>query len=263
MPNNSGGIMKLISWNVNGLRSHMKKGAWKWIRAQKPDVICLQELKAKPEQLTEAQMKTFQGYTVVWNPAERPGYSGVATMVSSKTKEATVGFGVPKFDIEGRVIQTRFDDFVLLNVYFPSGTTGMVRVKFKLEFYEALLKHINKLHAAGDKIIITGDFNTAHNEIDLARPKENQKTSGFMPEERAMLGRYFEADLVDTFRTLYPDKQQFSWWTSRFATARKNNIGWRIDYFLVSKNLFPKVKAVTIFDKVQGSDHCPVMLELK
>jgi len=255
--------MKLVSWNVNGLRSHMKKGAWKWIRAQKPDVICLQELKAKPEQLTAAQMKNFDGYTVVWNPAERPGYSGVATMVSAKTKEDTIGFGVPKFDVEGRVIQTRFDDFVLLNVYFPSGTTGMVRVKFKLEFYEALLEYLNKLHRAGDKIVLTGDFNTAHNEIDLARPKENQKTSGFMPEERAMLTRYFEGGFVDSFRALNPDKQQFSWWTSRFPAARKNNIGWRIDYFLVSKDLFPKVKSVTIFDKVTGSDHCPVMLELK
>ncbi|HSS96227.1 MAG TPA: exodeoxyribonuclease III, partial [Terriglobales bacterium] len=245
------------------LRSHMKKGGWKWIKKQKPDVICLQELKAKPEQLTEAQMKTFEGYTVVWNPAERPGYSGVATMVSAKTKEHTIGFGLPKFDVEGRVIQTRFDDFILLNIYFPSGTTGMVRVNFKLEFYKALLKHIDKLHKAGENLILTGDFNTAHNEIDLARPKENARTSGFMPEERAMLGLYFDAGLVDTFRALYPEKQQFSWWTSRFASARKNNIGWRIDYFLVSQKFFKNVKDIAIFDKVEGSDHCPVMLELK
>ncbi|MEX1248900.1 MAG: exodeoxyribonuclease III [Anaerolineales bacterium] len=258
--------MKIISWNVNGLRSHLKeeKGTWKWIHAQKPDVICLQELKAKPEQLTDAQMEKFKGYTVAWNPAEKPGYSGVATMVAKKTKEDIIGFGVPRFDREGRVIQTRFDDFVLLNVYFPSGTTGMVRVKFKLEFYEALLKHIKKLQKTGEQLVITGDFNTAHNEIDLARPKENQKTSGFMPEERAMLARYFdEAGLVDTFRHLNPDMVQYTWWTQRFPTARQNNIGWRIDYFLVSPTLFPRVKSVTIFDKVTGSDHCPSMLELK
>jgi exodeoxyribonuclease-3 len=255
--------MKIISWNVNGLRSHMKKGSWKWIKKQKPDVICLQELKAKPEQLTDAQMKTFDGYTTVWNPAERPGYSGVATMVSKKTKEDIIGFGIPKFDIEGRVIQTRFDDFVLLNIYFPSGTTGMVRVKYKLEFYKALLKHIEKLHKAGENLILTGDFNTAHNEIDLARPGQNQNTSGFMPEERAALSLFFDAGLVDAFRELNPNKQQFTWWTARFPTARLNNIGWRIDYFLVSKPFFKNVKALTIFDKVTGSDHCPSMLELK
>ncbi|MEX2162350.1 MAG: exodeoxyribonuclease III [Anaerolineales bacterium] len=258
--------MKIISWNVNGLRSHLKpeKGTWKWIREQKPDAICLQELKAKPEQLTDAQMETFKGYTVAWNPAEKPGYSGVATMVAKKTKEDIIGFGVPRFDKEGRVIQTRFEDFVLLNVYFPSGTTGMVRVKFKMEFYEALLKHIKKLQKAGEQLVITGDFNTAHTEIDLARPKENQRTSGFMPEERAMLARYFEeAGLVDTFRKLNPEKVQYTWWTQRAPAARKNNIGWRIDYFLVSLAQLPRVKGVTIFDKVTGSDHCPSMLEIK
>ncbi|MEX1143361.1 MAG: exodeoxyribonuclease III [Anaerolineales bacterium] len=257
--------MKLISWNVNGLRSHLKeeKGTWKWIRAQKPDVICLQELKARPDQLSDKQLENFKGYTVAWNPAEKPGYSGVATMVNKKTKEDIIGFGIPKFDKEGRVIQTRFDDFVLLNIYFPSGTTGMVRVKFKLEFYEALLKHINKLHKAGEKLVITGDFNTAHMEMDLARPKENQRTSGFMPEERQMLGRYFDAGLVDTFRKLNPDKVQYTWWTQRAPAARKNNIGWRIDYFLVSEGLFPKVRSVTIYDKVTGSDHCPTILEMK
>lgn len=255
--------MKLISWNVNGLRAHLKKDSWAWIHKQKPDVICLQEIKSKPEQLTDAQMETFKGYTVAWNPAERPGYSGVATMVSKKSNEDIIGFGVPKFDVEGRVIQTRFDDFTLLNVYFPSGTTGMERVGYKLEFYEALLKHIKKLHKSGENIVLTGDFNTAFNEIDLARPKENQRTSGFMPEERAALGKYFDEGLVDTFRELYPDKQQFSWWTARFPSARQNNIGWRLDYFLVSKPLVKKVKDITIFSDVTGSDHCPVMLELK
>src|SRR3989304_6089946 len=159
--------MKIITWNVNGLRSHLKeeKGTWKWIREQKPDVICLQELKANPEQLTDTQLENFKGYQVVWNPAEKPAYSGVATMVAKKTKEDIIGFGVPKFDKEGRVIQTRFDAFLLLHVDFPSGTTGMVRVKFKLEFYEALLKLIKKLHKSGEQWGITGNFNTAHQEM--------------------------------------------------------------------------------------------------
>jgi exodeoxyribonuclease III len=256
--------MKLITWNVNGLRSHLNKDGWKWVAAQKPDVVLHQEIKSNPEQLTAEQLANFKGYEAVWNPAVKPGYSGVLTMTAKKSQPATIGFGQKKFDVEGRIIQTHFDEFELLNVYFPSGTTGMVRVKFKMEFYEALLKHINKLHKQGKSIVLTGDFNTAHNEIDLARPKQNQKTSGFMPEERAMLGRYFEAgNLVDTFRTLNPDKVQYTWWTQRFPSARANNLGWRLDYFLVSKDFFTKVKKVTIFDQVTGSDHCPVMLEIK
>jgi exodeoxyribonuclease-3 len=254
--------MRLITWNVNGLRAHLGKGAWAWVAAQKPDVVCHQEIKSKPEQLSAEQLATFKGYEPVWNPAERPGYSGVVTLFAKKARPTTIGFSQPRYDIEGRVLQTEFDDFTLLNVYFPSGTSGMERVAFKLEFYEALLKHINKLHKAGKSIVLTGDFNTAYAEIDLARPKENKKTSGFMPEERAMLGRYFDAGLVDSFRTLNPDAVQYTWWSVR-AGARPKNIGWRLDYFLVSKDFFKQVKAVTIFDQVPGSDHCPVMLEIK
>lgn len=255
--------MKIITWNVNGLRSHIKKGGWDWVATQKADVVCHQEIKSSPEQFSAEQLATFKGYEGVWNPAQRPGYSGVVTFTAKKSQAADLGFGDPKFDVEGRVIQTHFDDFELLNVYFPSGTSGMHRVAYKLEFYAALLKYLGKLRKKGKSVIITGDFNTAHNEIDLARPKENQKTSGFMPEERAALDKYFQAGFVDTFRRLNPDKVQYTWWTQRAPAARKNNIGWRIDYFLVSDDLFKRVKAVTIFDKVTGSDHCPVMLELK
>jgi exodeoxyribonuclease-3 len=255
--------MRLITWNVNGLRAHLKKGAWDWSAKQKADAICYQEIKARPDQLTKAQQALFDDYQVAWNPAERPGYSGVATITAAEPAETVGGFGVKQFDEEGRVLQTHFDDFVLLNVYFPSGTSGPHRVEYKLKFYKALLKHIDALHKAGEQIVLTGDFNTAFQEIDLARPKGNKKTSGFLPEEREMLGRYFEHGLVDTFRTLNPEKQQFTWWSQRSKTARPNNIGWRLDYFLVSEKLFPRVKLVKIHDDVVGSDHCPVELVIK
>ncbi len=255
--------MKIITWNVNGLRAHLKKDAWSWTLSQKADAICYQEIKARPDQLTKTQHELFVGYEVTWNPAERPGYSGVATFTSSLVNESTLGFGVPKFDEEGRVIQTRFDDFILLNIYFPSGTSGPHRVDYKLEFYEALLAHIDELHKQGEKVVICGDYNTAFTEMDLARPKDNQKNSGFLPEEREMLGRYFDHGLVDVFRSLHPDKVQYTWWTARSKTARANNIGWRIDYFLASEALMPQVKSMTIHDKVEGSDHCPLELVLK
>jgi exodeoxyribonuclease-3 len=255
--------MKIITWNVNGLRAHLKKDAWAWSAKQKADAICYQEIKARPDQLTNAQMALFDGLEVAWNPAEKPGYSGVATFASAPVLENTIGFGQPKFDAEGRVLQTKFKDFTLLNVYFPSGTSGAHRVEYKLEFYAALLDHIDAMHKKGEKLVICGDYNTAFTEMDLARPKDNKKNSGFMPEEREMLGRYFEHGLVDVFRNKNPEKVQYSWWTVRSKTARPNNIGWRLDYFLVSESLMPQVKSITIHDQVQGSDHCPVELVLK
>lgn len=255
--------MKIITWNVNGLRAHLKKDAWTWPASQKADAICYQEIKARPDQLTQAQHEQFDGYDVAWNPAERPGYSGVATFHRQPASDVNLGFGADRFDVEGRVIQSKFKDFTLFNIYFPSGTSGRHRVDYKLEFYEELLGYLNKLHKSGEKIVICGDFNTAFTEMDLARPKDNEKNSGFLPEERAMLGRYFEAGFVDAFRAQYPDKVQYTWWTARSKSARENNIGWRIDYFLVSEALMPNVKAVTIHDQVEGSDHCPLELELK
>ncbi|MQC26082.1 MAG: exodeoxyribonuclease III [Chloroflexi bacterium] len=254
--------MRIITWNVNGLRAHLKKEAWEWSAKQKADAICYQEIKSRPDQLTQAQHDLFGDHDVAWNPAERPGYSGVATFTRPASKETIIGFGNSKFDEEGRVIQTRFDDFILFNVYFPSGTSGRHRVDYKLEFYEALLKYLNKLHSKGEKIVVTGDYNTAFTEMDLARPKDNEKNSGFLPEEREMLGRYFDNGFVDAFRSLHPDKVQYTWWTARSKSARENNIGWRIDYFLVSEALMPRVKSITIHDQVQGSDHCPLELVL-
>lgn len=251
---------KITTWNVNGIRAALGKGLKEWVLSEAPDVMCLQEIKAKPEQLTAEQMD-FPGYGVAWNPAERPGYSGVATMCRQHPDETSLGLGVERFDIEGRVIRTRHPGFFLYNIYFPNGQRGHDRVEYKLDFYARLLELCDELHAAGEKIIITGDFNTAHQPIDLARPKENEQTSGFLPEEREWVTRFLEHGFVDAYRVLYPEKVQYTWWTYRMG-ARQRNIGWRIDYFLVSEALMPQVKDVIIQDDVLGSDHCPVTLVL-
>lgn len=250
--------MKITTWNVNGLRAALGKGFSGWLQAEQPDVLCLQEIKAKPEQLSDDQ-KTFPGYEVVWNPADRPGYSGVATFLHGTEMEAERGLGEPKFDVEGRVIRTRHDHFLLYNIYFPNGQRGQDRVDYKLEFYSHLLNICDKLHSKDENIIITGDFNTAHKPIDLKNSKENEKTSGFLPEERVWIDHYLDHGFVDIFRHLYPDKVQYTWWTY-ITNARARNVGWRLDYFLISKKLISHVKDVIIRDDVMGSDHCPVTL---
>ncbi len=225
-----------------------------------PDVLCLQEIKVKPEQLT-ADQKDFPGYEVAWNPAQRPGYSGVATFCKQPPAQTDLGLGEERFDVEGRVIRTRHEDILLYNIYFPNGQRGQDRVDYKLDFYARLLQICDGLHASGENIIITSDFNTAHQPIDLRNPKENEKTSGFLPEERAWVDTYLQHGFVDAFRQLYPQKEQYTWWTYRMG-ARQRNIGWRIDYFLVSEALMKRVKDVIILGDVMGSDHCPVSLLL-
>jgi exodeoxyribonuclease III len=255
--------LKIATWNVNGIRAILGKSALQnWLAEQSPDILCLQEIKARPEQLSEAQMRATDAYShVVWNPAQRPGYSGVSTWMKAAPEQVMLGLGVEEFDAEGRVILTRQPGFLLFNIYFPNGQRGHDRVEFKLAFYAKLLEMCNALHAAGENIIITGDFNTAHRDMDLANPRENETTSGFLPEERAVIDEYLQHGFVDAYRTLYPEKVQYTWWTYRFA-ARRRNIGWRIDYFLVSQALMPRVRAVTVFDTTEGSDHCPVLLEM-
>lgn len=250
--------MKIVTWNVNGLRAAFRKDALDTVLSRVPDLLCLQEIKARPEQLTEEQ-RNIPGYHIIWNSAERPGYSGVATIVREMPLEVTLGMVAPQFDVEGRVIRTRHPGFLLYNIYFPSGQRGMERVDYKLAFYSHLLETCNSLHAAGEKIIITGDFNTAHQPIDLKYPKQNQKTSGFLPEERAWVQRYLDHGFVDIYRFLYPQREQYTWWTYRL-NARQRGIGWRLDYFLVSEALVSRIKDVAIFDDVHGSDHCPVEL---
>ncbi|MPM91594.1 Exodeoxyribonuclease [bioreactor metagenome] len=252
--------MRIITWNVNGYRAVLKKDFKESIAQLDPDILCLQEIKAKPEQLKEEELN-IPGYQAIWNSAERPGYSGVASYLRKDLLDHRKGLGVDEFDVEGRVIQLDLGDFVLFNIYFPNGQRGQERVDYKLRFYAELLNICDELHKKGRNVVITGDFNTAHNEIDLANPKENAETSGFLPEERVWIDHFLEHGFVDAFRELYPDKVQYSWWTYR-VNARARGIGWRLDYYLVSKAFMPKVTDVTIHDQVMGSDHCPVSLEL-
>jgi exodeoxyribonuclease III len=253
--------MKITTWNVNGIRAVIRKGAFRWAQDQHVDVLCLQEVKAHKHQLPEEDQE-IPGYTSYWNSAQKGGYSGVAVFTRQEPLEIVYGLGDDRFDVEGRVIRLKFPDFTLYNVYFPSGQRGLERVTFKLQFYDCLLLQCDELHRQGERVIITGDFNTAHNEIDLANPKTNQKTSGFLPEERAWVDRYLSQGFVDVFRHKHPDKVQYTWWTyTSFARAR--NVGWRLDYFLASKELIDLAEDVVIHDDVPGSDHCPVTLTLK
>ncbi len=253
--------MQIITWNVNGLRAALTKNALDYVKTQAADIICLQEIKTRPEQLDEKQIQSISPYYAIWNPAERLGYSGVASLYINKPNAQELGFRNPQFDGEGRVIQMQYTDFRLFNIYFPNGQRDQGRLKYKLDFYLNLLTFLDHLHKQGENIILCGDFNTAHREIDLRNPKENETTSGFLPEERAMLDMYLQHGFVDIYRYLYPERVQYTWWTYRF-NARIRNIGWRLDYFLVSESLVKRVKDVMILDEVLGSDHCPVSLEL-
>ncbi|MFQ5481737.1 MAG: exodeoxyribonuclease III [Nitrospinaceae bacterium] len=254
--------MVLYSWNVNGIRSVVGKGFLDWLRETAPDVVCLQEIKAHPEQVPAAA-NAPEGYHAAWNSAQRKGYSGVATFSRKKPKAVHCGMGIERFDVEGRILRHEFPQFDLLNVYFPNGTSGGERLQYKMEFYDAFLDHCESLRAQGKKLVIAGDVNTAHRPIDLKNPKQNEKNSGFLPEERAWVDKFIAHGYVDTFRLLHPDApEQYSWWTFR-ANARERNIGWRIDYFFVTEDLVPKVREAFIAPQVMGSDHCPVGLTLR
>ncbi len=253
--------MKITTWNVNGIRAAIKKGAFQWAQSYAPDVLCLQEVKAQRHQLEDAQ-RDMPGYACYWNAAERPGYSGVAVYSRQAPLAVETGLGDERFNDEGRVIRLRFPNFWLYNIYFPNGQRGQGRVDYKLDFYACLLEQCDRLHAAGEQVIITGDFNTAHREIDLAHPKANEKTSGFLPEERAWIDTYLAHRFVDVYRKLYPERIEYTWWTF-ITNARARNVGWRLDYFLVTDTLAEQVEDVITHDEVLGSDHCPVTLSIK
>jgi exodeoxyribonuclease-3 len=252
--------MKIVTWNVNGIRAVLGKGALERVWELSPDVLCLQEVKARPEQVTEGQTGQLK-LPHVWNPAERAGYSGVATLYKDQPLDVQMGLGEATFDTEGRVIATLHPGFCLFNIYFPNGQRGQDRVDFKLEFYATLLNLCDKLHKKGENLIITGDFNTAHMPIDLKNPKSNEKTSGFLPEEREWVQKFLDHGFVDIYRRLYPERVQYTWWTY-ISNARARNVGWRLDYFLISEALVSKVNDVIIHDDIPGSDHCPVELIL-
>jgi len=249
--------IKILCWNVNGIRAAGGKGFPDWLRREQPDILCLQETKAHPEQL-DKELREPTGYHAYWNhPAERKGYSGVATFSKDEPISIQNGFGIPEFDIEGRVIITEHRSFLLFNVYFPNGKKDESRLKYKMDFYEAFLRYVEPLRTQGQKIIICGDFNTAHEEIDLARPKENEKVSGFLPIERAWMDKFVDHGYVDTFRHMHQEPHQYTWWDLK-SRARERNVGWRIDYFFVTENLLPSVSEAFTMPEVMGSDHCPV-----
>ena len=252
---------RITTWNVNGIRAALGKGLLSWAQEQSPDVLCLQEIKARPEQIDPGVRQELEAdFThVLWNPAQRPGYSGVATLARRPPLQSRLGLGVEEFDIEGRVICLRYPGFLLFNLYFPHGQHDYARVPFKLDFYARLLDLCDTLHEQGEQIILCGDFNTAHNEIDLRNPAANKTTSGFLPEERVWVDRYLEHGFIDAYRQLYPERVQYTWWSYRM-NARQKNVGWRLDYFLVSPGLVGQVQDVVIHEDVLGSDHCPVTL---
>lgn len=251
--------IKLYSWNINGVRAAEKKGFLGWLGACGGDIVALQETKASPEQVSAA-LRRPDGFHAEWCAAEKKGYSGVATF-SRVPALAERGIGDARFDGEGRVLISQFPWFTLFNVYFPSGSSGSERIAYKLAFYTRFLDLVRRYLAAGQPLIIAGDVNTAHAEIDLARPRENRMTSGFLPEERAALGEFFTAGLVDTFRHVRPAEAKYSWW-SQVTFARERNIGWRLDYILVSPDLRERIVDADIHPDVTGSDHCPVSLTL-
>ena len=253
--------MKIISWNVNGIRAIVKKGFLEWLKSESPDILCLQETKCSPDQLTVELLKP-QGYETFWSSAEKKGYSGVAIFTKIKPIKISKGLGKKEFDSEGRTLVAEFKDFILFNIYFPNGGAGNKRVSFKMAFYEEFLKKINKLKKEGKRIIICGDVNTAHTEIDLSRPKENQKNTGFLPEERAWLTKLIANGYMDTFRHFNKEGGHYTWWDYKTG-ARARDIGWRIDYFFVTENLLTSLKKAFILKNVLGSDHCPVGIEVK
>ncbi len=253
--------MRILSWNVNGIRAAQKKGFLEWLDKESPDILCVQETKAHPDQL-DVFLLNPPGYKVYWNAAERKGYSGVATFTKQKPVHVQTGFNVPDFDREGRVLLTEFPDFVLLNIYFPNGNQSPERLKYKLDFYEETLRFVENLKTLGKSVIISGDYNTAHQAIDLARPEANQNVSGFLPVERAWLDKWVQHGQVDIFRHFNPNPKQYTWWDMKTA-ARERNVGWRIDYHFVTKNLVGSIRDAGILKDVMGSDHCPVTLDMK
>jgi len=253
--------VKITTWNVNGFRAILRKEALSWIPDVGSDILCFQETKLQLDQINEEQA-SLDGYSSVWHSAERKGYSGVVTFSKPEPVDTEKGIGIKEFDVEGRVIRSQYEDYFLYNIYFPNGGQENKRVPYKLSFYEKLLEICDRLHQDGKNIIITGDFNTAHNEIDLKNPKSNEKNTGFLPEEREWIDLYLKHGFVDAFRELHPEREEYTWWTYRF-NARKNNAGWRLDYFLVSEKYMNFVEDVIIHSDIMGSDHCPVSLILK
>jgi len=256
--------LKLVSWNVNGINAVLKKGFMQTMHYVNADIFVVQETRLQASKLTD-EMKTITGYESFWSHcAVKKGYSGVAAYTREKPEKVNYGIGIKQFDAEGRILEMEFGDFIFFNIYFPNGQQSEERLRYKLDFYEAFFEYADQYKNQGKSVIIAGDYNTAHNEIDLKNPKANEKNSGFLRIERDWLDKIVSNGYVDTFRHLYPDTVKYSWWSYRF-NARVKNVGWRIDYFFVTQDIIERgwIKDAIIDTTVTGSDHCPVGLVLE
>lgn len=252
--------MRIITYNVNGIRSAIKKGFLEWLNTDPADVVCLQEIKAQKENI-DASVIDKMGYHQYWFPARKKGYSGVAVFTKTAPNQVHYGNGYELSDTEGRVLQLDFPDISLINAYFPSGTSGDLRQGYKYQWLDEFLNYLNKLREANPKLIVCGDYNICHKPIDIHDPVSNKNSSGFLPEERAWMDKFFDSGFTDTFRYFHPEPHQYSWWSYR-ANARTNNKGWRIDYINSTDELKDRLRDAKICQEVKHSDHCPVYLEL-
>lgn len=253
-------MTKIISYNVNGVRAALSKGLDEWLKAVDADIVCFQEIKANPEQF-DATIFEKLGYHHYWYPAVKKGYSGVAILSRIEPKRITCGMGIEKYDIEGRMIRADYEDFSVICVYHPSGTSGEDRQAFKMQWLEDFQNYINELKKTIPNLIISGDYNICHRAIDIHDPKGNAKSSGFLPEEREWIGSFIDSGFIDTFRHFNDGPKNYSWWSYR-ANARANNKGWRIDYHMTSQNMEKRLKRALILPEAKHSDHCPIVLEI-
>ena len=252
--------MKLLSYNINGIRAAMRKGLVDFLREEDADVVCFQELKAMPEQFDTGEFEEL-GYKHYWYPAQKKGYSGVGILTKLEPNSVEYGSGYELGDSEGRIIRADYDKFSVMSVYFPSGTSGDERQQLKYEFLDYIYDYVKELRAKHPNLILSGDYNICNHAIDIHDPVGNKKSSGFLPEEREWLSKFFDSGMNDSFRKLYPERVKYSWWSFR-ANARANNKGWRIDYNAVSDGLLPHLKEADMLNDAKHSDHCPVLLEL-
>jgi len=253
--------MKIIAYNVNGIRAAIKKGLVDWLAKEAPEVLCLQETKAHPEQVDQSGFEKL-GYKSYWENAEKKGYSGTAIFTKVEPLHVEYGCGIEKYDQEGRVIRADYKDFSLMNVYMPSGTSGDERQAFKMAWLDDFYRYAHEVAKEKKQLIIVGDYNIAHEEIDIHNPKGNKKSSGFLPEEREWVTRFLESGFIDSFRHLNPDDQRYSWWTFR-SNSRANNKGWRIDYQATTKNMASRLVRADLLNDAVHSDHCPTLLDIK
>lgn len=253
--------MKILCWNVDGLRAILRKGFMGWFKSENADIVCIQETKASEDQVPPMVRHVPGYYSYFTSPLEKKGYSGVGLFSKEEPKSVTYGFGIEKFDDEGRIIIADYGEFALMNIYFPNGKASKQRLDYKMGFYDVFLDHVDRLKKQGRKIVVCGDVNTAHTELDIARPKENSKKSGFLPMERAWMDKFESHGFIDTYRVFEKKGGHYTYWDMRTG-ARKRNVGWRIDYFYISDNLRKALRSAFIETDVMGSDHCPIGIDI-